>query len=207
MKKKYTVLAVSLLMLSSASAAYSSTGMYISIHGGIAMLNDLDAQDQNNKVVTNTLESSAGFALTGALGYDFGPARLEAEVGYQGNDGDQVVDNNGNKFNVDDITTSATTVFLNGYLDFSNSSPVTPYISSGFGVLKFNLEEDNDSQDDTVLGFQAGAGVDIALNENVSLDLKYRYLASIGDVELDDGDVVVDQYSSHNIYGGLKFTF
>ena len=216
--KKSLIAIAGVAMFSCASAAYSSTGVYLSLNGGIAMLNDIQGIEENGEERDEHLEMSSGLALIGAVGYDFGPARLEAEFGYQENDGDQLVsndrstrfylDDNGNivfSLPADDVAIDATTVFLNGYLDFSNSSPFTPYIGAGIGVLNLTAEDSGESFDDTVLGFQAGAGFDISLNEIVSLGLKYRYLSSIGDVEFDNA--VVEEYSSHNIYGGLKFTF
>ena len=44
----------------------------------------------------------SGIALTGALGYDFGSTRLEAELGYRTNDVSTVTESDGKGTNTED---------------------------------------------------------------------------------------------------------
>ncbi len=60
-----------------------------------------------------------------------------------------------------------------------------------------------ENDDDTVFAYQVGAGVGYAVTEKVSFDVKYRYFAT-SDPEF---DTTKAEYSSHNVYAGIRVTF
>ena len=72
--------------------------------------------------------------------------------------------------------------------------PVTPFIGAGVGVANLGITTKYDAPFDaasfsdsaTTYAAQVGAGVSVALTENVSLTGRYRYF-STGDVTLTDG--------------------
>ena len=70
------------------------------------------------------MEFDPGLALGVAAGYNFGMFRLEGEIGYQKNDIDKVTMAPVSISASGDVT--STSVLVNGYLDFVNSSPFTP---------------------------------------------------------------------------------
>jgi outer membrane immunogenic protein len=203
MKKHLTLFAGCAVLLAMSPAAESAVmGPYASVHGGIATLNDADAKTE---VGVLEFDTDPGLALTAALGYDFGGnVRLEAEGGYQQNDIDKInLKGMGGVKGSGEIT--STSGLLNGYYDFTNISAVTPFVSAGFGFMKAKVEDAalHSNADGTSMAYQVGAGLSYALNYNLALDVKYRYLAAI-DLELEDTEF---DYSSHNVYGGIRASF
>jgi len=168
-------------------------------------------------------EYDTGLALDLAIGYKFGPVRVEGELGYQKNDVDALkvtipalgsvsVGTSGLPFSIDLKTTS---LLLNGYFDFNNRSAFTPYLTAGLGVANLELTASasidninlNVSDDVYVFAYQIGAGIEYAINQNVSLDARYRYFAT-ADPSYDDFDSNVDvEFASHNLMLGARFTF
>ena len=207
MKKHLALFVGCAAMLSMSSAESAVMGPYASVHGGIATLNDADAKTD---VGTLEFDTDPGLALTAALGYDFGcNVRLEAEGGYQQNDISQInLKGLGGLKGSGEIT--STSGLLNGYYDFTNMSAVTPFVSAGFGFMKAKIEDVAllgksipGETDGTSMAYQVGGGFSYALNYNLALDVKYRYLAAI-DLELEDTEF---DYSSHNVYGGIRASF
>lgn len=183
-----------------APVPYSRPLVYLSLSGGLAMLNDAEIGDP----AFYEIESDPGVAFSGAFGYGVCRFfRLETEIAYQQNDMDQVkIAGTSLAADIDGDTSSISGLF-NGYVDFATPGPVTPFLSAGIGLAKVEASIDNQTWDDTALAWQVGAGVNIALNPALSVDLKYRCFAT-ADLQLDNMDV---DYASHNVYGGLRFAF
>ncbi|MCW5200134.1 porin family protein [Desulfobulbus sp. F1] len=212
--KKHAVMFVGCAtLLSLASAAQSAVmGPYASISGGMATLNDADMKFSEGTIEFDT---DPGIALTAALGYDFGANfRMETELAYQQNDLDQVnIKGTGLSAKASGEIKSQSGL-LNGYYDFTNISSLTPFVSVGLGLTKVELGDvaiDGEyipgEVDGTAMAYQVGGGFSYALNYNLALDLKYRYFAAV-DLELDDnGESAEFDYSSHNVYGGIRASF
>ena len=196
------------LLLLSSAAAWAAPGPYLSMNGGVAILDDGDAKGPKGTV---EMESDPGLALAGAAGYDFGNnLRLEAEVGYQKNDLDKVGLRGGTRGTASSGDTSSVSGLLNGYYDFVNQSRLTPFVSAGVGVMKVSLSDLNlpgtgfdEGLDGTAVAWQAGGGVSYAVNYGVAVDLKYRYMNAV-DLEVDGAEL---DYSGHNVYGGIRASF
>jgi len=102
-----------------------------------------------------------------------------------------------------------------GYYDFQNSSAITPYITAGLGIAKvkasLSLEVEIDeetysvsvSDSDTVFAYQFGAGLEYAINKDVSLDARYRYFAT-SDPSFETTEA---EFASHNLMLGARFKF
>jgi len=219
--KKNILIVFACALLMSISIPVHGEGVYVSGNVGIAYLSNSDVTMPDVLPgMTMEVRSDAGLACGGALGYDFGNIRIEGEVAYQQNDLDE------GKIGVPglqgefDVTgdVSSLTFLLNGYYDFTNESPFSFFITGGVGAAKIEINDFNVtelgifgmpkySDDDTVFAFQAGAGVGYAINEMVNLYVKYRYLgASDLDLQFDTVKTEVE-YSSHNIYAGIRITF
>jgi len=81
-------------------------------------------------------------------------------------------------------------MMFNCFVDLHNDSPVTPYFGGGAGFATLFLDDTFGtnvnggggqlywSDDDTVFAYQLGAGVEIAINRRLSLDVGYRYFAT-----------------------------
>lgn len=205
--KKIIVTAVGCAMILSLSSVAHSAGPYVSGNLGLAVASDSDVTDSTVPATTMEIESDNGLALGVAAGYGFANnTRLEGEIAYQKNDLDKA-----RLLGVDvGLTgdTSSLALLLNGYYDFVNKSPMTPFISAGVGLARVDINDmnvpgsgiPNANDDDTVFAYQLGAGVGCAVSAKVSLDVKYRYLGT-SDPEFDTTDV---EYSSHNVYAGIR---
>ena len=100
-----------------------------------------------------------------------------------------------------DITALA--FLVNGYYDFTNKSRFTPYISGGVGLAKIEINDEDESLDDTVFAYQIGAGVGYAVSEKVTIDIKYRYFAT-SDPKFEE---VGGEFASHNFLLGVRVNF
>jgi len=197
------------VLLCLSSIAYSADAPYVSVNAGVAIANDSDGTDSAPPATSFTVESDAGFAVGAAGGYSFGDARGEVEIAYQKNNLDQqTVSGTPTELTGD---TTLLSVLVNGYYDFDTGSPFTPFVSGGIGFAKFNINDAKavgspnpaTNDDDTVFAYQLGAGVDYAINEEVSLGVKYRYLGTT-DPEF---DTVTIDYSGHNVLVGVRTSF
>jgi outer membrane autotransporter protein len=208
MKTNVFVIAACAILLSTTSLAYSATGPYVGGNIGIAIPVDSDVSDSTLPGISVTFKSKTGIALGAEAGYNFGIFRLEGEIAYQRNDLDKAtfsgrsVDLSGN--------TSSVAFLCNGYFDFVNKTAFTPFITAGIGFARVSadikiptLSNISESDDDTVFAYQVGAGVGYAVNQKVSIDLKYRYFGT-SDPKF---DTIKAPYSSHNIYLGMRYNF
>ena len=108
--------------------------------------------------------------------------------------------------------TTSLSVLVNGYYDFDTGGPYKPFVSAGLGYAKFDINDFNFvgsglpsvNDDDTVFAYQLGGGVGYALNERVSIDIKYRYFGTT-DPEFDT--TTTTEYSSHNFLAGVRSSF
>lgn len=194
---------IALIALSATTS--SAQGLYVSGKLGIANPNDSDVTDSYMPGYTLNVEMDSGFASGVALGYDFGNnMRLEGELAYQQNDVNSIGYAGYSIPASGDVT--ATTFGINGYYDFNNESPFTPFLTAGIGMAKVEV---NDlamdyywpvSDDDTVFAYKFGAGIGYAINDRLTVDATYRY-NGFADPEF---ETVTATYSSHNVYLGLR---
>ncbi len=215
MKRQHTALLMAcaaLLPLATVAQSGIEGRPYASVSGGLATLNDGDLKASSG---TLEVESDPGVALAAALGYDFGANfRMETELSYQQNDLDRL-SLKGPWFGAKASgETKSMTGLLNGYYDFNNISAVTPFVSAGIGLTKVELSDVGiggeaipGEADGTAMAYQVGGGFSYALNYNLALDIKYRYMSAV-DLELDDNFETAEfDYASHNVYGGIRASF
>jgi len=164
----------------------SDEGVYISGALGIGLPEKVKFDDGD-------ADMDNGLAFNGALGYNFGSARLEAALGYQKHD---VSDD-------DEVDVSLLTVMANAYYDFDAGSGVKPYIMGGLGVAHVNVSAPDTDDSDNVFAWQLGAGLGFEVADNTTLDLGYRYLKP-GKFNGDDdeGDA---EWAVHNVMLGLRY--
>lgn len=209
MKKYLLIISICVLSVFVASFAYSAEGPYISGNIGLALASDSDLTDSTVPGFTLTTEYNSGWALGAALGYDFNMFRVEGEISYQKNDVDKLGAMGVSLDATGDVT--AFSFLVNGYFDFINNSPFTPYISAGLGCARVEFNDFNisgsgfpsASDDDTVFAYQIGAGIGYAVNEKVTIDLKYRYFAT----ENPEFDTTEAEFASNNILLGVRVNF
>lgn len=206
MKIKFIILSCLVIASFITSSAYGANGYYIGANIGAAGLNDSDVTDG---IDTVEMSFDTGMVFSGVVGFNFSPIRLEVELGYQENDIDQV---SGSGVSIDSGGDVNGTVFLvNGYYDFTNTSPFTPYVTAGFGYAKVEINDFVISQsgvapisdDDSGFAFQLGLGAGYEVNPNFTLDLRWRYFSTedpkFGDVDAEIG--------SHQVIFGVRYSF
>ena len=108
--KKKLLLAV-LFAAFAATPAYAAP--YISGSVGLGM-----AGDFKEPALGNVYKIDSGFAVNGAVGYDFDGYRAEGAVGYQEN----------HYSDSGTLGASLLTVMANGYYDFKTSGKIKPYV-------------------------------------------------------------------------------
>ncbi len=204
MKKTFSVVVALFMLLMLPVVSFSAAPRpYISGQLGMSFLTDSDYTEPYDY---GTMEFDPGFATSFAGGANFGMFRVEGEIGYQYNEMDKAsvcVGSSCATFNQNNSDMSALSFLANGYFDFVNSSPVTPYVTAGIGVARVGLEIEDVSLEDTVFAYQIGVGVAFAINKNMNIDLKYRYFATE-----DPKDAQSEwEFASHNVYCGFRYTF
>lgn len=152
-------------------------GPYLTAWAGMVATNDVD-------IDAGTLEGEAsidnGFAGGLAVGYDFGPARVEVEGAYRNSNAEE-----------GDAELKIRTMMLNGYADFVTGGNLTPYLGAGIGLAEVDIE----NYDDEVLAGQVAVGVQIAVSPKIAVDLGYRFMMT-EDPEIEGVEFEVRQHTA-----------
>lgn len=128
-----------------------------------------------------------------ALGWQFHPMlRTEIEGAYRNTDLDGVAGDQ-----------DTWTWMLNGYWDIKNDSAITPYLGAGVGYAHATLDTAGNSDHEGAFVWQAIAGAAFELTPNWALTADYRYIDTT-DFDFAAGDA---DFSSHEVRGGLRYTF
>ena len=224
MRKLAITLALATTMLASPAVARDKS-WYVGIEGGAMLVEDTDFDYARAALaVPNgiTVDHKTGLDADIIGGYDFGPVRAEAEIGYKRA-------SIGDVFAASSITTNPISVFdgdgrvtalssmANLLLDFGDDSGFSGYVGGGAGVarVKYSISvpalgvaTPNLSDRDSGFAWQAIAGVRAAISPNVDLGLKYRFFNA---AKLDFADGVGGSYRgkfrSHSLLASLIFNF
>jgi len=227
MRKLAVTLALATTALSTPALARDDA-WYVGVEGGAMLVEDID-WDVGAAIDSVTVDHRAGFDVGGTVGYDLGVVRLEAEVGYRAANVTglrstttlPVVTGTGTTtfagpgdYDYAGGRTSALSFMVNALWDFGDDDGVQGFVGPGLGVarvksrLALNTNGNALDDSDTVVAWQAIAGVRAPLSENIDVSLKYRFFNAPG-VELVDvaGREVYGRFRSHSIMGGLVFNF
>ncbi len=189
----------------------SKNGLYFSVQGGFTTFKIEDDDIGGGNDIDSTYV--AGYSVGGSVGYKLGYFRLEGEVAYRKYDPDDLEFTGVDLDIGGDITVMS--YMGNLYLDFDNSTILTPYIGGGLGVAEISSNNLNRAgifnvdDDDTVFAYKVGAGLALTLATFLDLTLDYHYFGtadpefnnSINSSEFNPG------FKSHNVQGGLRFRF
>jgi len=220
MRRCGRVLAFAILWVASgalAMEARADSGAYLSLRGGISLLQDSDMTIEVAGVgqIPATLEYDPGWLAGIAGGYEFGNGfAVEGEFTYRQNgvDQEQLF---GMTLPIDGFERSYA-LMANGYYRLDTGTFVTPYIGGGVGGALLVVDADsgsgNFSDDSIEFAYQAMAGVAAEITPQVSAGLEYRYFAttspSFSDSVAGGGAVTVDpDYNTHNILVTLTYSF
>lgn len=223
MKKRLFVIAalVTLIMPAICSATPPRPGPYVSGFAGISIPRDTDVTTSTSTGTFNDrVEFDPGIYVGGTGGFDFGFLRLEGELSYRYSEIKAITEAGGSQFRNVDGNLGVFAMMANAYFDLHNASPITPYVGGGIGFAALHLSDTfgvnpqgegvllYPEDDDTVFAYQVGAGLEIALNPIISLDVGYRYFGTdkarfesglTGTTEL--------KFESHNALVGVRVKF
>jgi OOP family OmpA-OmpF porin len=208
MKKMKTTLALAALMSGAAGVAHATEGWYgradvgYSFDGGL----DGDIADGND-----TAEYSVDFDNNwmGALGLGYAfqnGFRAEGELGYRYNDWgpESVTDPD---LDLEGYARSWSAM-ANLFYDFNRGGGVEPYVGVGVGAARIGAGIDGVGSDqDTVLAYQALAGLAFGVTEQLDLDVGVRYFMA-PEVEMDVGGLTTEfDYDHAAVTLGLRYQF
>jgi len=159
--------------------AYTASGFYLRGDAGWSWLDWSAAENNANSVIAG-----------GGVGYQWGQmfrtdVRFDYGFDYDIGHGDNV---------------SIGTVTGNGYIDVPLGMPITPYIGAGIG-WGFVNGDSGDDKDGLAAALTGGVTFDI--NQNVAVDVGYRFRS----IDTDGGIFSDDAVKDHSVTGGLRFKF
>jgi len=225
MKAHVTILAVlvTLTIPVLCAAAPPRPGPYVSGFVGVSVPQNADVTSSSysstngTTSLTDRVEFDPSINIGGTGGFDFGLIRLEGELSYKHGNIATITEQGGTPLHNADGNLGALAMMFNAFLDLHNASPVTPYFGGGIGFAAMHLSDTFVSEydypiyqedDDAVFAYQAGAGVEIALNRMLSLDLGYRYFATTTAKFGRDRDITTElKFQSHNAAVGVRVKF
>jgi opacity protein-like surface antigen len=210
-----------------AAAAPARPGAYVSGFLGATMPTESSVTSSDfisGTAFDDRVEFDPGINLGGAIGYDYGTIRLEGELSYKQADIKGVTSlADGFRFGNPDGSLGALAMMVNAFFDLHTGSTVTPYFGGGIGFAVLRLSDTfatdivggtpqrvllYAADDDTVLAYQAGVGLEIALNRQLSLDLGYRFFGtSKARFDADPVRSTTLKFESHNALVGLRMKF
>jgi OmpA-OmpF porin, OOP family len=194
MKTKAALLASSALLALALTAPAQAGNFYVTLLGGVNVLNDEGFAASNSTFTTSTLvfspDSNSGFVVGGAVGLDLDQymngLRVEVEVAYRHNQVDGAWTSNSGatpgwsgSFDFDHTTFS---VLANAWYDFEIGG-LMPYFGGGIGWARTNVDGAYLAPanvafdlDDSGFAWQAGAGVRFNIAPKATMGIGYRYL-------------------------------
>lgn len=193
MKTKTALLAGSALLALSLTAPAQAGNFYVTLLGGVSMLNDHTFLASDPVTPTSTLffapDSNSGYIVGGAVGMDLGQLvqglRAEAEVAYRHNQVDgHWTSNSGPTPGWSgslDLEHSTFSVMANAWYDFEIQG-IKPYVGGGIGWARSKVEGQYIgggaalNEDDSGFAWQLGAGVNFNIAPNTSMGIGYRYM-------------------------------
>ena len=180
MKMKALLLgaAASLALAGTANAGFERDGWYFGLEGGAVLVNET----QFAGLPGTTIDFDHGYGVLGTIGYAFKNSnwRMEGEVGYRENDGDQsrVVCQTACVLFQDPIRLKEWTGMVNAVYDIKMGSDKWGLaVGAGIGIdnPRFTAADGTDSND-KVFAAQGIAGFTYRVNQHWDLMLNYRYL-------------------------------
>jgi opacity protein-like surface antigen len=209
-----------------------SSGIYVSVGGGLAIVPGTTETPHSKDFPKNPMDPNdanwafdLGFGVGGALGYDFGSFRADAEFTYLSSKFVFDVDKDeGRGENVEaDDTLTILAATANAWYDVDTGTAWTPYIGIGVGATNLSVQlatgtdEGEQYFDGSGWGFayQAGVGVAFEVLDGFSLVAGYRFFGTLEtdvtdpgeDNDDDDDNIVSPMLMAHGIELGLQFLF
>ena len=183
------------------STIASAEEYYISGHFGGNLANSTDSTVSKYESSQFDFDIGGSFLIAYGINLSRPNMRTEIELGYQKSD----IEKSNNK-KVSRGFISAISLMVNEYYDFHNRTLFTPYVTLGIGGARVELDDYEISEykgKDDILAFSAGFGVEYALKDNMSLDVRYKYFMT-DDSKFSNSSC---EYDLHSILFGIKVNF
>ncbi len=222
-----------------APAAQAYEGWYGTIGAGLSYMQpDLDTEGEGALGFDTNGDYDNGVGVYTAFGYAFDSGvRVELEYSYRQNDvrhfaGDGLGFTGFNTANGNfDGELDAHALMVNALYDFKVNDVLTPFVGVGAGVASFGGEftgadatfangPSNLSISERGVRRLAGqliAGVNVALADNLGVDVSYRYFIAARDPRFDGtlalgaagaaAQSVRTDYQNHGLFAGLRWSF
>lgn len=172
-------------------ANVSNSSVYASVKGG---LNIASVKLNKEKFSEDT------FALSAALGskiIDFYKGYLRGEIEYTYN---EELKDKGAEYN-------SQLVMAHLYYDFDINSSFVPYVGAGLGIAFNDVQYAEYSDKNTSFTYSLSTGLNIPVNNAVSIDLGYRYLnMTSSNVKFGNDEIKIKPYS-HQVLTGIRVHF
>ena len=211
MRKHLAMLALTALMAGIATSAHAQGSWYVRGDLGYSVGGQLDTSfEVNDEEELETRPQSAHSggkagpqALTISQSFDFEDDWMfDAAVGHGYDNGFRAeveLARRDNDISNTTVDAQATSLMINGYYDFNRGGRFQPYVGLGVGYAKVDINNDDDSN----FAWQAMAGVGVPVNQNLTLDLGYRFM-SVDD--LDFSGLNAD-YEHQAVTLGVRYQF
>ncbi len=215
MKKYYVLFAALFAFCFLSSTVFAYDYPYASFSLGLVQPTDSDISygDKDGEITYKS-----GFSFSAAFGSRF-EERLRGEFEFAATVCD-FKDASFDDYKAKNGDTNVFSLLANGYLDFVNDSPFTPYFSAGFGAARvafsdLTFKKDGvpsqkvEAANDTVFAYQLGAGTSFAVSSQLLFDLKYRYFGtskpSFSNSDL--SDKIKSELTTHTLFLGVRYLF
>ena len=187
--------------------AQQTTGLYVSGGFGVNWLQDVTS---NGNGGSTDLSFKYGPAAAAALGYGLGNGfRTELELAYRRNNVDS------SSRGASDGHAETWSLLGNLLYDFNTGTAFTPYVGIGIGGARTSYDSvgalaGNRRADDSSVApaGQAIAGVSYAIDQNLKLDLSYRYfMAANSTYSTTNGGTAEVSNRNHTLLLGVRYEF
>ncbi|HCC0887942.1 TPA: porin family protein [Salmonella enterica] len=220
--KKVSAVCVISLMVTCVATASAKEGGYVTGKAGASLVNlyginstfSSHAIDNGHAKLPDRTKGVLGGGV--AIGYDFYdqfqlPVRLELDTTFRGKadaKSGQDITGFGESIHINvKNQVQMTTYMVNGYYDFHNSTPFTPYISAGIGLAHVKLKNNtvpvgfdiNETLSSSKNNFAWGAGIGAkyAVTDNLAIDASYKYI-NAGKIQLSQNNYAGDEHTSYS---------
>jgi len=199
------------------SATAADEGFYLALSGGGSYVQEME---NDNTSGSFNIALDNGYAGSLAIGYDLGNkhpdlgrGRLDIEFSYRSNELDEIEFIEGNSDGGGDLNVMSVMLTTYGIPD-DHIGNWTPYFCLGIGVAKITLDKATVAgsplvdDSDWVLAGQIGTGSGYAISDHLSLDLGYRFFATMPPEFQDaEGGKLDSEYFNHLLQAGLRIKF
>lgn len=210
-----------------------SSGVYVNVGGALTLVpgltgvpfKQLEREPKNADANKTNWDFDLGFGADGALGYDFGSFRADAEFTYL--TAKSVFDVHKTNRRENNVTADDTLTVLaataNAWYDLDTGTAWSPYIGIGVGAanVQVKLATGENQQDEYFTGngwgfaYQAGVGVALEVLTGFSLVGGYQFFGTLAtevkhtDAETKPADAgtVSPTLMAHGVQLGMRFLF